>query len=118
VDGMVLEDGSLPEEFLSLIYLPLLAQARVLGIITIQSLQKNAYTDYHLNLLQNLAVYIFGGQQVAFPETIKQELYHFGPITIGSVQIFIWRWHHADGRALLFIEHTKMARHPSHRRKS
>jgi heme exporter protein D len=57
VDGMVLEDGTLPEEPLSLIYLPLLAQARVLGIITIQSLQKNAYTDYHLNLLQNLAAY-------------------------------------------------------------
>src|SRR4029079_5189361 len=40
-------------------------------------------------VLQNVAVYFFGGEQVAFPETIKQELYHFGPITISSVQIFI-----------------------------
>ena len=62
-------------------------------------------------VLQNLAVYIFGGQQVAFPETIKQELYHFGPVTISSVQIFIL------GVAItlmvvlwLFIEHTKMGR--------
>src|SRR5216684_3093760 len=40
-------------------------------------------------ILQNLAVYMFGGQQVAFPETIKQELYQIGPVTISSVQIFI-----------------------------
>lgn len=62
-------------------------------------------------ILQNLAVYIFGGQQVAFPETIKQELYHIGPVTVSSVQIFILvvavtlmvlLW--------LFIEHTKMGR--------
>ena len=30
---------------------------RIFGIITIQSFQKNAYTEYHLNLLQNLATY-------------------------------------------------------------
>src|ERR1051326_2407178 len=40
-------------------------------------------------VLQNLAVYIFGGQQVAFPETVRQELYHLSPVTISSVQIFI-----------------------------
>ncbi len=57
VDGMVLEDGTLPEEPLSLIYLPLISQDRVLGVITIQSFQKNAYTAHHLNLLQNLAAY-------------------------------------------------------------
>src|SRR6185436_659920 len=62
-------------------------------------------------VLQNLAVYIFGGQQVAFPETVRQELYHFGPITISSVQLFIL------GVAIslmvllwLVIEHTKMGR--------
>jgi signal transduction histidine kinase len=57
VEGMVLEDGTLPEEPLSIIYLPLISQHKVLGVITIQSFQKNAYTDYHLNLLQNLAAY-------------------------------------------------------------
>ncbi len=57
VEGMVLEDGTLPEESFSLIYLPLISQDKVLGVITIQSFRKNAYTDYHLNLLQNLAAY-------------------------------------------------------------
>ena len=62
-------------------------------------------------VLQNLAVYIFGGQQFSFPETIKQTLYHFGPITISSAQIFIL------GVALvlmvalwLFIERSKLGR--------
>ncbi|MBS1607249.1 MAG: GAF domain-containing protein, partial [Bacteroidetes bacterium] len=55
--GLVLEDGSLAEEPQSLIYLPLIVQEQVLGIITIQSFQKNAYTPYHLSLLQNLATY-------------------------------------------------------------
>jgi branched-chain amino acid transport system permease protein len=62
-------------------------------------------------VLQNLAVYIFGGQQFSFPETIKQTLYHFGPITISSTQLFIL------GVALvlmvalwLFIERSKFGR--------
>jgi branched-chain amino acid transport system permease protein len=62
-------------------------------------------------VLQNLAVYIFGGQQMAFPETIAQKLYHLGPVTISSAQLFIL------GVALtlmvllwLFIERTKMGR--------
>ena len=41
----------------SLIYLPLVAKDRVLGIITIQSFEKNAYTEHHLNVLQSLASY-------------------------------------------------------------
>jgi signal transduction histidine kinase len=52
-----LEDGSFSAEPLSLIYLPLIAQDRVLGIITVQSLNRNAYTEYHLNILENLAAY-------------------------------------------------------------
>ena len=69
-------------------------------------------------ILQNLAVYILGGQQVAFPETIKQELYHFGPVTISSVQIFIL------GVAITLMvravalhrAHQDGPRHPRHRR--
>ena len=53
----LLEDGSISRAPASLIYLPLMRQDRVLGIITIQSFKKNAYTEYHLNLLQNLAAY-------------------------------------------------------------
>jgi branched-chain amino acid transport system permease protein len=62
-------------------------------------------------ILQNLAVYIFGGQQVAFPETIKQTLYTIGPITISSLQLFILGVAVALMVALwLFIERTKMGR--------
>jgi branched-chain amino acid transport system permease protein len=62
-------------------------------------------------VLQNLAVYIFGGQQVAFPETIRQELYHLGPVTISSVQIFILAVAIAAMAGLwLFIERTKLGR--------
>ncbi|MGH7495079.1 MAG: two-component regulator propeller domain-containing protein [bacterium] len=53
----LLEDGTYSIAPQSIIYLPLLAQERVLGVLTVQSYQKNAYTDYHLNLLQNLAAY-------------------------------------------------------------
>jgi signal transduction histidine kinase/CheY-like chemotaxis protein/ligand-binding sensor domain-containing protein len=52
-----LEDGSISQDPLSLIYLPLIVHDRVLGVISIQSFQKNAYTDYHLSILQNLAAY-------------------------------------------------------------
>jgi transcriptional regulator with GAF, ATPase, and Fis domain len=57
VKEILLEDGSVSKDPLSLIYLPLIVKEQVLGIITIQSFQKNAYTEYHLNLLQNLATY-------------------------------------------------------------
>ena len=62
-------------------------------------------------ILQNLAVYIFGGQQVAFPETIRQTLYTIGPVTISSVQLFILGV--AVGLMVLlwlFIERTKIGR--------
>jgi signal transduction histidine kinase len=41
----------------SMIYLPLLSQDRAIGIITAQSFKKHAYTDYHLDLLRNMATY-------------------------------------------------------------
>src|SRR6185503_18323733 len=41
----------------SLIYLPLKAKDKILGVITVQSFQKNAYTDYHLYMLRNIAIY-------------------------------------------------------------
>jgi branched-chain amino acid transport system permease protein len=62
-------------------------------------------------VLQNLAIYIFGGQQVAFPETIRQELYRIGPVTVSSVQIFILGIAVAAMAGLwLFIERTKLGR--------
>jgi branched-chain amino acid transport system permease protein len=62
-------------------------------------------------VLQNFAIYVFGGRQFAFPETIHQTLYHIGPITISSVQIFILGIAIALMVALwLFIERTKLGR--------
>jgi branched-chain amino acid transport system permease protein len=62
-------------------------------------------------VLQNLAVYVFGGQQVAFPETVTPHLFHLGPVTISSTQLFIL------GTAVtlmvllwFFIERTRMGR--------
>ena len=41
----------------SILYLPLTTKHEVIGVITVQSFQKNAYTDYHVNILRNIAVY-------------------------------------------------------------
>lgn len=41
----------------SLIYLPLKSDGKKIGVLTVQSFKKNAYTAHHLNILKNLAVY-------------------------------------------------------------
>ncbi len=41
----------------SLIYLPLITDDKVMGVISVQSFNKNAYTEYHLDILKNLAAY-------------------------------------------------------------
>ena len=41
----------------SLIYLPLKAKEKIFGVITVQSFQKNAYSDYHLYMLRTIALY-------------------------------------------------------------
>ncbi len=41
----------------SLIYIPLITKGKTIGVFSVQSFQKNAYSQYHLNILQNLAVY-------------------------------------------------------------
>ena len=62
-------------------------------------------------VLQNVAINVFGGEQVAFPETIKPVLYHFGQVTISSVQIFILAVAIVSMTGLwLFIERTRMGR--------
>ncbi len=55
--GRTLEDGSTAQPPASMIYLPLIAQERVLGVLSIQSFKKDAYTERHLSLLENLAAY-------------------------------------------------------------
>jgi signal transduction histidine kinase len=41
----------------SFIYLPLVVKEKTLGVITVQSFRPNAYTDYHLFMLRNIAIY-------------------------------------------------------------
>jgi signal transduction histidine kinase/tetratricopeptide (TPR) repeat protein len=41
----------------SLIYLPLTVKEKILGVITVQSFQFNAYSDYHVFMLRNIAIY-------------------------------------------------------------
>jgi len=41
----------------SIIYLPLISKDKTIGVITVQSFKKNAYSEYHINLLRNLALY-------------------------------------------------------------
>jgi len=62
-------------------------------------------------VLQNLAISIFGGAQVAFPEAMDPTIFHVAGLTISSVQIFtlvmsvglmIVLW--------LFIDRSKMGR--------
>ena len=55
-DG-TLDDGSIAQPPVSMIYLPLIAQERVLGVLTVQSFKKDAYTEQNLSLLENLAAY-------------------------------------------------------------
>jgi signal transduction histidine kinase/CheY-like chemotaxis protein len=55
--GRLLEDGSSAQAPVSMIYLPLLAKDRVLGVLALQSFQRNAYTSEDLSLLENLASY-------------------------------------------------------------
>jgi len=52
-----MEDGTVPESPHSLIYLPLMVKEMVIGLISIQSYKKNAYAQYHLDILKTLASY-------------------------------------------------------------
>ncbi|MGB0523299.1 MAG: SpoIIE family protein phosphatase [Flammeovirgaceae bacterium] len=46
--------GDVPK---SLIYLPLTSSNKVIGVVTVQSFKKKAYSTYHLDLLRNIAIY-------------------------------------------------------------
>jgi signal transduction histidine kinase len=42
----------------SLVYLPLIKGENVTGVVTVQSFNQNAYTDYHISILRNIAIYL------------------------------------------------------------
>lgn len=39
----------------SLLYTPLMVKDKIIGVITVQSFKKQAYTEYHLDILKNIA---------------------------------------------------------------
>jgi transcriptional regulator with GAF, ATPase, and Fis domain/co-chaperonin GroES (HSP10) len=47
--------GKMPE---SVIYIPLISKGNKIGVITVQSIDKNVYEDYHLNVIRTLSLYI------------------------------------------------------------
>ena len=47
--------GKSPE---SLVYLPLFTKEKKIGVLTVQSFTKNAYSDYHVNILKNIGLSI------------------------------------------------------------
>ncbi|HEY1872700.1 MAG TPA: GAF domain-containing protein, partial [Chitinophagaceae bacterium] len=54
VDGKIPDTG---EKTASIIYLPLKVKDKILGVLTVQSFKKNAYSDYQLFMLRNIAIY-------------------------------------------------------------
>ncbi|MFY7786301.1 MAG: 7TM diverse intracellular signaling domain-containing protein [Thermoflexibacteraceae bacterium] len=54
IDSMKISTGEIPQ---SLLYIPLIHEDEAIGVITVQSFEKNAYTQTHFDLLQNLASY-------------------------------------------------------------
>ncbi len=57
VNDARLDDGSRFKSPVSLIYLPLTVEEKVIGLITVQSFRENAYTLQHLDILKTLASY-------------------------------------------------------------
>ena len=41
----------------SLVYLPLINKDKIIGVLTAQSFEKNAYSDFHLEILRSIATY-------------------------------------------------------------
>ncbi len=55
--SMILEDGSIPKNPHSLVYLPLQVKDKIIGLISVQTYKKNAYSLHHLDILKTLASY-------------------------------------------------------------
>lgn len=46
------------DDTVSMLFVPIHGNNKKLGVISVQSFSKNSYSDYHLNILRNLAVHI------------------------------------------------------------
>jgi serine phosphatase RsbU (regulator of sigma subunit) len=63
--GMPVPTPNAGEQPESVIYLPLQTRDHAIGVITVQSFQKNVYNEYHLNILRGLAASIAGALERA-----------------------------------------------------
>jgi len=54
VNEIKVPSGEMPS---SLIFFPLHGEGKVIGLLTVQSFKKNAYSEYHLELVKTLAAY-------------------------------------------------------------
>lgn len=57
------KEESRPEEYPSIIMLPLILDGVVLGVMTVQSQKELAYRDYHISLFKHLSSYLAVGLQ-------------------------------------------------------
>jgi len=59
ISQYVKKDGGtkLGEQPESILYIPLIVKDKAIGTISVQSFKRNAYNDYHINILRNLALY-------------------------------------------------------------
>ena len=60
-------DGTYPN---SMVYVPILVKDRVIGVLSVHSFERNAYTSNHINILRNLAIY--AGIALENAETYEQ----------------------------------------------
>jgi signal transduction histidine kinase/tetratricopeptide (TPR) repeat protein len=51
------DESETHDQTASVIYLPLKVKEKILGVLTVQSFKKNAYSDYHLFMVRNIAIY-------------------------------------------------------------
>ncbi len=69
--------GDLPE---SMIYLPMIIKDTAIGVITVQSFKKDAYTPYHLNVFKNISLLVASALENAktysLIEEQKEEIEH------------------------------------------
>jgi len=77
----VLSDDSLSEFPISLIYVPLMLQGRIIGLISVQSFARHAYDDSHLNIIQTLATYTAIAVDNARAHATLEEISYTDPLT-------------------------------------
>ncbi len=57
-DKIIFPSSDLLQAVSSIIILPIKTKNKTIGVVTVQSYRKNAYSDYHVNMLKSLSVYL------------------------------------------------------------